>query len=100
MRRDQSFAWVAGFDLVMVAFVGVGAAWIYADRVPSTTALGYVTLALAFCAVSLVASWLAWRVRLSRPLGPFVSVPFWLVAMVIVCAVPLMAVGLSERLGL
>ena len=84
----------------MVIFLGGSASWIWADRLPSTNLPELAVLALAFCLASVLGSWVAWRLRLSHMLGPLVSIAFWAVFILMMCAVPLMAVRLSETLGL
>ena len=83
----------------MVIFLGGSAMWIWDDQLPSTTAAEIVILGIGFCAASLLGSWIAWRLRLSDSLGPITSIAFWVVFVLVMCAVPLMAVRLSEGLG-
>ena len=84
----------------MVVFLGGSAAWMWGDRLPATTIPRLAILAVGFCLASLLGSWVAWRLRLARSRGPLMSIAFWIVFILVMCAVPLIVIRLSETRGL
>ena len=100
MRQERTFAHVAASGFAMVIFLGGSAVWLWGDRLPAMRLSESLTLAIGFCLASLVGSRVAWQLRLPDTLGPLASVAFWAVFLLVMCAVPLIAVRLSATWGL
>jgi len=69
MEHRRSFAIGALLDLAAVAVMAVVGGYIFQDRVPSASTGAYAVLSVAFVLASLAGSYLAWHLRLERPVG-------------------------------